>query len=432
MKVLLILAGRSRRFWPLSEKSLFPICGKPLLGHQLTRLREAGFDDITLVGGSHNLPAISAMFPDLPTIEQEKLDLGMQGAFLSGLPSMGNGPVLVVGSNDIIETSAFEELRKAASERGVAGALLAQRVQRYFPGGYLKVIDGSIQSIVEKPGEGNEPSDLVNIVAHIHNKPAELLEELRKVHSDRDDGYEQALAKLFPHHVYRAVPYEGDWQAVKYSWHLLHLLPLLLKDVKSSIHPTAQIHPTAVIDGQVIIEEGTRVLPHATIVGPSYIGRGTTIGNNALVRGSSIGNHCVIGYNTEVKGSVLANHIWTHSTYLGDSVVADNVAFGGGCIAGNMRLDEEEIHSLWDGSQLPSGLTKFGAIIGENSRLGIQVGMNPGIKIGAGTFVAGGTYVTQDVEDHSFVYTKDGKLTIKPNESQAPIPAARDKYRKTI
>src|ERR1035437_8706026 len=111
MKVLLLLAGRSRRFWPLSEKSLFPVCGQPLLGHQLARLRAAGFDDIILVGGAHNLPEGSTLFPDLPTVQQENLDLGMQGALLSALPQVGKEPVLIVSSNDIVESSGFEELR---------------------------------------------------------------------------------------------------------------------------------------------------------------------------------------------------------------------------------------------------------------------------------------------------------------------------------
>ena len=67
----------------------------------------------------------------------------------------------------------------------------------------------------------------------------------------------------------------------------------------------------------MVLGEGVRVLAHATIVGPCVIGARTIIGNNALVRGSSVGRDCVVGYNTEVKSSVLADHVWTHMTYLG-------------------------------------------------------------------------------------------------------------------
>ena len=37
----------------------------------------------------------------------------------------------------------------------------------YFPGGYLTLEGGRVTSVVEKPGAGNEPSDLVNLVAHV-------------------------------------------------------------------------------------------------------------------------------------------------------------------------------------------------------------------------------------------------------------------------
>jgi len=429
MKILLLLAGRSRRFWPLSEKSLFPICGKPLIGHQIARLREAGLTDITLIGGAHNLAEVSALFADLPTIQQEDLDLGMQGALLSALPTCGSEPVMIVSANDVIESSAYASVATAIT-KGIGGALLAYKVSSYFPGGYVTVEKDRITGIMEKPGAGNEPSDLVNIVAHAHADASVLLDALKKTNSEKDDGYEVALASLFKTHQYIAVPYEGNWQAVKFGWHLLHLLPLLLQKTEPSIHPTASVHPSAVIEGHVVLEEGVRVLPHATIVGPCHIGRGTIIGNNALVRGSSIGKHCVIGYNTEVKSSVLADHVWTHSSYIGDSVVGENVSFGAGCVTGNLRLDEGEIHSMWqDGTLVSTSLTKFGALIGNDCRIGIQVGLNPGIKVGSQSFIGGGCFAMEDVPEGSFVRLKDGKVVVSKNKAEVPMPADREVYR---
>jgi bifunctional UDP-N-acetylglucosamine pyrophosphorylase/glucosamine-1-phosphate N-acetyltransferase len=430
MHALLLLAGRSRRFWPLQEKALFPICGKTLLEHQVERLKEGGIDDIILVGGAHNLEDAKSVCPELQAIEQEDLELGMYGALLSALPSLGKKPVLIVSNNDIIEPSAYAELLKIKNADGV---ILAQKVHRYFPGGYLTLEGNRITGIMEKPGEGKEPSDLVNIVAHVHKDASVLLDALKDVKSDRDDKYEVALQKLFQSHHYEALPYEGSWQAVKYSWHILPLLPLLLQDIKKpSIHKSASVHPTAVVEGNVVIEEGVRVLPHATIVGPCTIGAHSVIGNNALVRGSSVGQHCVVGYNTEVKSSVLANHVWTHSTYIGDSVVAENVSFGAGSVTGNLRLDEGEITSHWEGEHLNTGLTKFGTIIGPDCRIGIHTGINPGVKIGKGTFVSGGTFVTEDIPDESFVRMKEGVMTVKQNTASAPKPQEREKYRKTI
>jgi len=428
MQTLLLVAGRSRRFWPLAEKSLVPIAGKTLLAHQIERLRAGGCRDIILVNGKHNLRETRRLFPGIRTIEQKDLEKGMQGALLSALPKI-KGPVMIVGGNDVVEPEAYAALLKAASRKGVDGAILAQKVRRYFPGGYLTVQRGRVTDIVEKPGEGNEPSKLVNIVAHVHNEPASLLAELRRASSHRDDGYERALARVFKEKRYVAVPYTGIWQAVKYPWHLLNLLPLFLNEITAPrIAKSARIHETAVVEGNVVIEEGVRILPHAAVVGPCVIGRDSIVGNGALVRGSSVGERCVVGFGSEVKGSILMDDVWTHMTYIGDSVIGSNVSFGGGCVTGNFRLDEGEIASRVGGESVGTGLAKFGTVIGAHTRLGIQVGTNPGVKIGGGSFVAGGTFVTEDVPEKSFVAVKEGKVVVKKNRTEVLGADARGKY----
>ncbi|MDD5103529.1 MAG: NTP transferase domain-containing protein [Candidatus Peribacteraceae bacterium] len=433
MKALLLLAGQSKRFWPLQEKSLFPICGKTLLAIQVENLRAAGVHEIVLVGGRHNLEQAKMLCPDLRIIEQEDLSLGMQGALLSALPSAGKEAVMVIGGNDVVEPQAYNALRAAAAKKGTDGVLLAKRVTTYFPGGYLKLTGERIETIVEKPGAGKEPSDLVTIVAHVHNDPAELLAELQKAKPTGDDGYEQALAALFQTKTYRAVPYEGPWLPVKYPWHLLPLLQHELQKIqKPVIHPTAQIHPTAVIEGTVMLEEGVRVFAHATIVGPCFIGKRSIVANNALVRGSSIGPDCVVGYSTEIKSSILASHVWTHMTYIGDSVIGSNVSFGGGSLTGNLRLDEGEISSVVGEEKVLTGLTKFGCVIGNDCRLGIHSTLNPGIKIGQGTFVSSGVLVDRDIPEQSYVSMKGGEMTIRENRSAAPVPEARKEFKRGI
>lgn len=432
MKTLLLLAGRSKRFWPLHDKSLFPICGKTILEHQLDRLAKAGLKDVVLVGGKHNLETIRKRFPKYETIEQERLELGMRGALLSALPRLNNEPVLLVSGNDVIDPSGYASVIAAAKKKK-SGALLARRVQQYFPGGYLKTDGDRITGITEKPGEGKEPSDFVNIVAHVHNDPQKLLTALKEGDESKDDGYEQALAKLFASENYIATPYDGLWQAIKYPWHLLPLLQLLLAEIKSSkIHRTADIHPTAVITGNVIIEEGTRVMPHAVIVGPCYIGKNCIIATSALVRGSSIGDYSVVGYCTEAKGSVWHSHVWTHMTYTGDSVIGENVSFGAGSVTGNFRLDEKLIESAVGGEKIATHLLKFGAVVGNNCRLGIHSSLDPGIKVGTGSFIASATHISADVADGRFARMKDGIVTVTENREKLPFPADREQFRGQI
>ena len=431
MQVLLLLAGRSRRFWPLSEKTLFPICGKTLLEHQIARLHAAGLKNITLVGGAHNLKAAKKL-TGLPTIEQKNLDLGMRGALLSALPRLKkNEPVLIVSGNDMIDAEGYRLVMAKAAK--MDGAILAKRMKEYFPGGYLSVKGNRITGIVEKPKPGKEPSKLVTIVAHVHNDPEALLNAIGNVDESRDDGYEQALGKLFKTKRYAATPYNGSWQAVKYPWHMIPLLELLLKDItKPSIHKTASIHKSAVVEGSVVLGERVRVLPHATIVGPCVIGARTIIGTGCLVRCSSIGADCVVGFGTEIKSSVLGSHVWTHMTYLAESVVGNNVAFGGGCIAGNLRLDEGMVQSIVGESRIDTGLTKFGTAIGDGCRLGIHVSLHPGTKIGAGTFINSAAVISGDIPEGSYVSMKKGEMDIRKNRTRVLDAKERGKFRKKL
>ncbi len=434
MLAILIFAGRSTRFWPLEEKSFFPVAGTTLIEEQVRRLRAGGVKNILLVAGKHNRAEAEVLFPDLKIVEQEDLDLGMRGALLSSLPHAGNTPVMIVSANDLIEPKAYTDLLKAAKSLKSGGLILARAVSSYFPGGYLTVRGKRITGIVEKPEPGTEPSNLVNIVAHVHASGAELLEALKKVKPTRDDGYEVALDTLLKRHPYEAVPYTGLWQAVKYPWHLLSVLEALLPaSGKPKIHRSAKIHKSAVIEGAVVIGPNVKVFPHASVMGPCIIGEGTIVANNALVRGSSIGRNCVIGYNTEVARSVLGDDVWTHSSYLGDSVLGSNISLGAGTTTGNLRLDEGEVQSAVSGKPVSTGRTKLGAIIGSGCRTGIHTCFAPGVKIGAGSFMNSMTMVTKDVPDGSFVKAKGaGELDIRTNHTKAANPASRSAFRSKL
>ena len=433
MRALLLIAGQSKRFWPLQEKPLFSLCGQTLIEHQLARLRAAGIQNITLVGSAANLHIVHTRFPDLPTLEQEDLSLGMLGAMLSALPACKDESVLVVSGNDVVDPSAYTALLQAAHCKDVDGAILARRVNAYFPGGYLTLDGNRVTDIKEKPGAGNEPSDLVNIVAHVHKNPATLLTALRQIDPAGDDGYEKGLCSLLLTQKYVAVAHEGMWQAVKYPWHLLDLLPHFLSEItEPCIHSSVSLHASAIVHGAVVLEEGVRVMPHATIVGPCFVGKNSIIANNALVRGSSIGRHCVVGYSSEVKASVLGDHVWMHMSYIGDSTIGNNVSFGGGSVVGNFRLDEQEIHSVVQGKSIPTGRQKFGTAIGDNCRLGIHTSINPGIKIGGGSFIASGVLLEEDIPEHSFVRMRDGKLCQTTNRVTPPQAENRHVFRQNI
>lgn len=436
MKALILAAGRSIRMQPIPDKNFLNFLGKPLIIRQVEALLKASFRDICIVGGKHNLALLRRAIREanvknarIAIREQKNLNLGMAGAVLAAATWIKNDPFLVVSSNDVLDQSAYELFHK--HHKKDEGLLLAYKVSKYFPGGYLEIGSKNIiRKIVEKPGAGKEPSKLVNIVMHYHPDPRALFEALKKTSSARpskiskDDLYERALQSLFPKITYRVLPFSGFWQPIKYPWHVLAITKHYISRIEE-IFPRgriggkpAEVAKTATVRGtDVYFEDGVRVLDNAVIIGPAYIGKNTVIATNALVRESHIGANCVIGFGSEVARSYIGDNVWTHTNYIGDSIIGNDVSFGAGAVTGNLRLDEKNIAVMINGEKVDSGTHKFGLVTGDHVRVGINTSFMPGVKIGSHSFIGAGITIEKEVPKKSFV-TGEHILKIKKNREK--------------
>lgn len=418
---------------PIEDKNFLYFLGKPLIQHQLEMLKKSGFKDLVIVGGKHNMDKIQALGKSLgmkmQVVEQEELDLGMCGAVLAAKKFIKGQDILVVSTNDIVDPMAYDLMKKAIAKKDVDGYLIGKKVKNYFPGGYLEVDKSArIKNIVEKPGAGKEPSDLINLVIHYHRRADTLIKYLEKSKSKNDDLYEIALAVMLKDGVkMRAVRYDGYWQALKFPWHVQKAFRHFMSKEKRRISKKAKIAKSAVIEGDVIIEDGAKIFDGAFIKGPAYIGKDTIVATNSLVRESHIGERSIVGFSTEVARSYVGNDVWTHTNYIGDSVIGNNVAFGAGAVTGNLRLDEKNIYVLdHEGNKIDTQMNKFGLITGDNVRIGVNASMMPGIKVGSNSFVGAGIVVGENIPENSFA-RGEWKLKITPNKEKLN-PKARENF----
>lgn len=405
MKIVFLCGGVGKRMSPLSEdKFLLRFLGKTLLEYHIEQARKAGLNEFIVVGNPANIDNIKALTQNISGINiafavQEKR-LGMANALESAQELLTDEPIIVVNPNDVLDSTAYISITQAHKKGSTGSYILVCEVKDYFPGGYLVLgLDEEIKAIREKPGKGNEPSNLVNVVVHLHSQPKRLLQHIASAVSAKDDVYEQALSDMIKEgHEVKAVRYKGFWQAVKYPWDIFAVMEYFLKQGKKSISPKAKISKTAVIEGNVIIEEGVRVLENAVVKGLCYIGRNTVIGNNALIRDNShIGEGCVVGYGTEIKHCYIGDNNWFHQNYFGDSVIGNDCSFGAGTVSANLRLDEREISVVVNGEEVNTGLNKLGALVGNGVRTGINVGIMPGRRLGEGCFVGPHVCLTEDL-----------------------------------
>jgi UDP-N-acetylglucosamine diphosphorylase / glucose-1-phosphate thymidylyltransferase / UDP-N-acetylgalactosamine diphosphorylase / glucosamine-1-phosphate N-acetyltransferase / galactosamine-1-phosphate N-acetyltransferase len=139
----------------------------------------------------------------------------------------------------------------------------------------------------------------------------------------------------------------------------------------------------------VFIGEGTVIQPGVHIPGPAIIGKNCILGHASLYReGVIIGDNTHIGHAVEVKHSIILNNAAAaHLNYIGDSIIGNNVNISGGTILANFRLDKKPILIKTKEKIYNTELRKFGAIIGDNSNVGVNSVLNPGTILGKNCLV---------------------------------------------
>ena len=385
------------------DKFLFKFLGKTLLEYQFDLLLKAGLNDIILVCNPQNKEKVNEIvkyIPDIKTaIVTQEAPKGIADA-LESASHLFNGELLIINPNDLFELKALTTLIDTRCGSAAESFVLGHVVNEYFPGGYL-VIDekGFLSHIMEKPGKGHEPSNMVNLLVHLHTRPNVLMDYIHHVSSERDDIYEKAVdAMCKDNRKIMVVPYTGEWHAIKYPWNIMDFVRYFLDRTETYISPTAKISERAIIEGKVIIEDNVLIMENAVVKGPVYLGRGTVVGNNTVVRSySHVGANCIIGFASEIKDSYIEDGCSFCMNYIGDSIIGDHCYFGTGTVTANLRFDQKPVLVRVGSDMIDSGVANLGALIGPDCRFGVNVNIMPGIKIGAGSTIGPESCLNQDV-----------------------------------
>lgn len=169
--------------------------------------------------------------------------------------------------------------------------------------------------------------------------------------------------------------------------------------------------------GNYYVGEGTKIYPGAIIEGPVYIGKNVSIMPGAYVRpGTITGDKCVIGFNSEVKNSVIQDGAKIASlAFVGDSILGKSARIGSGVITANRRFDQQNIRLRQEnGEKLDTGTDFFGCILGDYARIGANSVTSPGTLIGPYTWIYPATSIHGFIPKEKRVYNKSN-WTIEDN-----------------
>ena len=181
---------------------------------------------------------------------------------------------------------------------------------------------------------------------------------------------------------------------IQYPWDYLKAIKNILDNyvLESKISPSAKISKTTVIEGPCIIEENVVIDDFCKIKGPIFIGKGSFVGMGSLVRNCMFGEKTSIGFNCEISKSYFSGHTEiAHHNVILDSVIGENVWFGGYSGTANVLLTKKNVKYQINDTLVDTGINHFGAVVGDNSAVGAAVIILPGRQIPPNSTIQAGT-----------------------------------------
>ena len=168
------------------------------------------------------------------------------------------------------------------------------------------------------------------------------------------------------------------------------------------------------IGDRVAIGPGTVIQNGATVIGPAWIGSNCEIRSGCYIRENVIiGNGVVLGNSCEFKNCIVFDDAQIpHFSYVGDSILGYKAHLAAGVILSNVRLDRGEVSVRYRESKIPTGLRKFGAVVGDKAEIGCNSVISPGSLIGRGSLIYPLTHFSGVLAENTILQNHQNLRTI--------------------
>jgi bifunctional UDP-N-acetylglucosamine pyrophosphorylase/glucosamine-1-phosphate N-acetyltransferase len=377
---------------PLTDrrpKPMLPVADRPLMAHTADAAVEAGASELLLVVG-YEADDVRAYFGDeyrgVPVAYAVQAEQRGTAHAVRAARERLEAAFAVLNGDDIYDPASIERLFEAAPAVGT------YEVDDPRPYGVFGIDGGDVTGVVEKPDD--PPSNRVNVGAYVF--PAEAREWLDVEASERgEEEITDVLARVIDERSVRAVDIDR-WMGVGRPWELLEANEWKLGELDRDLR--GEVADTAELRGDVVVEDGATVEPGVVVEGPVLVRAGAHVGPNAYVRGHTLlGEGARVGNAVEVKNSVvMAGTAVPHLSYVGDSVLGREVNFGAGTTVANLRHDDEPVRLTVKGERVSTGRRKFGVVVGDGAKTGIETTLNAGVTLSTDARVGPNATVTRD------------------------------------
>jgi len=444
---IILAAGKGTRMKSELVKVLHPILGLPMLSYPIELSLKRIKAEKTIVVVGHQADRIREMFKDFQVeFAIQKEQLGTGHAVLQAIPFLQSfsGTVLILcGDVPLVELETLRSFIDTYKGNGSTLSVLTAIVEEPF--GYGRILRNS-EGWLEKIVEEKDASEKEKMIREINTgifcvKAPFLMEGLREIGKENAQG-EYYLTDLVEvakkrglrcsaHIVADPMEVMGINTRVDLAVANEVLQQKKLKDLMLSgvtvvdpkttyvdriveVGKDSILYPNCHLQGKTKIGERCIIEPNSKI-SDSLIGNDVTIRANSVITeskiedGASIGpfahlrplsevkTKAKIGNFVEVKKSVIgkgskANHL----SYIGDSLLGEDVNIGAGTITCNY-----------------DGFEKHQTIIGNRVFVGSNVELVAPVKVGNDSSIGAGTTVTKDVPEGALAISRVKQKNIK-------------------
>ena len=444
---IILAAGKGTRMNSDLVKVLHPILGLPMLSYSI----ELSLNEVkakkTIVVVGHQADRIQEMFRN-PRVDfvLQKEQLGTGHAVLQGLPFLQSfdGTVLILcGDVPLVKLETLRSFIDSYKKNESALSVLTAVVEEPF--GYGRILrnpEGWLERIVEEKDASEEEKKIREINTGIFCVRARFLTEgLKEIGKENAQGeyYLTDLVEIARRKELRcsahiaADPMEVmgintrvDLAIANKKLRQEKLKGLMISGVTiidpkttyvdravevgkdTFLYPNCHLQGTTKIGERCVIEPNSKIsdsiigsdvtIRSNSVITESKIEEGASIGPFAHLRPlSEVKAKAKIGNFVEVKKSVIgrgskANHL----TYIGDSLVGEDVNIGAGTITCNY-----------------DGFEKHQTIIGNRVFVGSNVELVAPVKVGSGSSIGAGTTITKDVPEGALAISRVKQKNIK-------------------
>ena len=314
MKAVIPVAGAGVRLRPhtyTQPKPLILVAGKPIISFIIDQLLEAGVDQFVFVLGylGDKIKAyLETNYPDLSKeYVYQEIRRGLGDAILKTEKSIEYEDEIIILLGDTILDLDMDKFMAQSTS-----SLAIQKVDdpRLF-GVIERDSDGFVKNVVEKPVIPK--SNLAIVGLYKIKEVAALLESLKQVQKENDDGYELHLAdglmKMVKQDIQFATFQVNRWYDCGRKDVLLETNKVLLKNNVSEV--------------------GTEfIFNHSIIIPPVIYGKSCQFSNSIIGPNVTLGDHVKIS-NSLISDSIVGNYVNISGTVLGRSVIGNDAAIRG-------------------------------------------------------------------------------------------------------